>query len=221
MMRVWQKRLLFNRPAERIVITESGEITLDAQLYIITAVGGGSSGAGAFSALNANAYVCGVQGGVGGTLKVGVRVPVQTTLKITIGAGGQSVGFTNNQNPFYGNAGGDTIIEGLISGTLIAGGATAGGVQRTGTAFTRWPGTQGVNTIGDVVKIFEDNKNQITGGSYSGQFLAGPHLPVAVANTNYPENPMIGQGGDNGWESYTRFPTFPGGSGIVVIESWI
>lgn len=236
MLRAWQSRLLITRDEfKKMIITQSQTVRLYPRKYIITGVGGGAGGAIALIASSSSPTTykshMSAQGGVGGTFRVGVTVRDTTDLIITMGTGGAyaspSAGPSQSSTP-----GGNTTVQGLSVGSLVAGGGTAASarvdiststagssirVQYTGVVT---PGTQGQNTIPGGVTIFADNQNTILSGKRSGQIQAGGiGAPQPVLNTNYPDDPNRGSGGDYGDSGQNLLPV-SGGDGIVIIESW-
>lgn len=218
MIQGWQKFLLNARKSYRQVFTADATVTLDADRYIFSLVGGGANGIGGFTGMQANSYVGAAQGGVGGTLKVLVNLPQQTTLNLYIGKGAPAGTFYNSQT-HSGVAGGDTYIIGISGVTMRAGGGTAPQVTVANGVITPVAGVQGTNSQQGVVRVISDNEKKIISTTKTGQFRAGPRPAERVLNTNIEDYITNGSAGDNGWEGPQRLLAISGMNGIIIIES--
>ena len=221
MLRVWQKRLLDNRPAVTFEFATAGTHTqvIDAGIYDVWLVGAG--GGGACLRSNQSGKKHWARGGVGGVLHVRINVPVQTTITVNIGGGGSSRSgtFTSAGVTASGDNGGNTSISGFLNVALTAGAGTGARVQSSSTTATgRNVGKQGTNTASgsNVIAIIENNYNTIA--STQGTSSAQSRTASGQANTNWPEDTAKGSGGDVGW-SGNSFMSRIGGSGFVRIKT--
>lgn len=220
MIQAWQKRLLNNKPQYRRVFTENGTVTLDAGYYKFTLVGGGAGGIGGLVGRpgDPEQRLCVVQGGVGGTLIGLINIPVQTTLTLTVGLGGQKGGWQGTDTS-TGYAGQNTTVSGFAQGELVAGGGVAPSISIFRGNFTPTVGIQGINQYFDGFSILQDNKNKIVSTSLIGQVRDGSNPPTLLLNTNYEPDTTKGAGGNNGWAGNVQLLELPGGNGIIVIEN--
>lgn len=222
MLRLWQKRLLDNRPSVTFEFTTAGAHSqvIDAGIYDVWLVGAGGGGA-----MLRNSRVgdkAWARGGVGGVIHVRINVPVQTTITVNIGSGGASrMGtFSSAGVTASGDNGGNTSITGFANVTLIAGAGTGASVQSTSTTATnRYVGNQGQNTASgsNVIAVLENNLNTIT--STQGKSSANARTATGQANTNWSEDTQKGCGGDVGWTGATSFILKAGGIGFVRIKT--
>lgn len=222
MLRVWQKRLLDNRPSVTYEFATVGSHTqvLDAGRYDIWLVGAG--GGGSLLRQTQTGTKHWARGGVGGVLHVRVNVPVQTTITVTVGSGGASHqgDFTSAGATVSGDNGGNTTITGLLNATLIAGAGTGSNIRSTSTtACNRTVGVQGINTASgsNIVAILENNVNTIV--STQGSSSVVQRRSDGQLNTNWAENTQKGLGGDIGWLTPTDFVNRAGGIGFVRIKT--
>lgn len=188
MLRVWQKRLLDNNQPEIYEFAEAGAHTLDLGVGIweISLVGGGGGGAGAMQRY-LNRFTWG-DGGVGGTLRVRIKVPTKKTITINVADSSTSRYFESS----YGNAeqGKDTTITGLDDVVLVAGGGTAGSILQS--EIQPVPGIIGTNTAtgSNLISIIENNPITIVSKSGTTQ-----RTTSQTVNSNWPENTSCGAGG--------------------------
>lgn len=221
MLRVWQKRLLNNKPSATFEFATAGAHSqvIDAGIYDVWLVGGGGGGACLRqSQTNSKAWA---RGGVGGVLHVRINVPVQTTITVNVASGASSrqANFTSAGVTVSGNNGNATSITGFANVTLIAGGGTGATVQSTSTTATRRDvGTQGTNTASgsNVIAVIENNVNTIA--STQGTSSASSRTASGQPNTNWAENTQKGCGGDVGWAG-NSFILKVGGIGFVRIKT--
>lgn len=221
MLRVWQKRLLNNRPKVTYEFDTVGEHTqvLDAGMYDIWLVGGGGGGAVLRSSQSGTKHWA--RGGVGGVLHVRVNVPSQVTITVNVASGATSKygTFSSAGTVAQGDTGHATTITGLANVTLSAGGATGAKVQSSSTTATRRDvGVQGTNVANgsNVVAILENNVNTIL--STQGTSSSSSRTASGQPNTNWEENTQKGIGGDCGW-SGNNFLLKAGGIGFVRIQT--
>lgn len=191
---------------------------LAAGKYEITLIGGGGGAAGARStAVNNHHYA---QGGVGGTLQVIAKLNAAATVSIVVGAGGSTANgtFASAGTTVTGTAGGLSKITGFGDLTAQAGGGTGATIRSSSTsACSRTVGKIGTNTISGscLVETLIDNPTAIT--SLQSTSTGTSRTATGRENTNWPEDPKRGQGGDSGWRS-TSFLTMHGSSGFVRIR---
>lgn len=224
MIQAWQLRLLNNKPYINIEYTAGTyNETLPVGDYRITLIGHGGGAIGAQSRAGTFNWA---QGGVGGTLQVLVSLTKAANIQISVGGGGQA------QTKLYsgagvvlnGVAGTSTTITGIPNVTLVAGGGTGATFQSTTeSAGIRTVGVMGTNSVSGVKQVLINNPTNII--SDSGQFFTAAEIrePTGKANINYPNNTVIGRGGDCGWvtssSSYGAIRQITGGSGYVLIET--
>ena len=218
MIQAWQKYLLNPRKKYRQVFTTDGTGVFDAGRYFFTLVGGGASGIGGFNGIQPASSAGAAQGGVGGTLRVLVNIPMQTTLSLHIGKGA-AAGTFYNSGTHTGLSGGDTYITGLPGVTMQAGGGQAPSVTIANGVISPVPGLQGVNNYSGVIRVIADNAQKIISSNMTGQFRAGPRPAERVYNTNFPEDTSKGSAGGNGWNGPRAFLAIPGQDGLIIIES--
>lgn len=218
MIQAWQKYLLNARKKYRQVFTTDGTVVLDAARYFFTLVGGGASGIGGITGIQVDSHVGVAQGGVGGTLRVLVNIPMQTTLSLHIGKGAASGAFYRS-GTHTGLSGGDTYITGLSGVTMRAGGGRTPSITIANGVISPVPGLQGVNSYSGVIRVIADNAQKILSSSMTGQFRAGPYPAERVYNTNLSEDTSKGSAGGNGWRGPQVFLAMPGLDGLIIIES--
>lgn len=222
MLRVWQKRLLHNRPSVQFDFDTVGTHTqvIDAGIYDVWLVGGGGGGALLRQSQTGTKHYA--RGGVGGVLHVRINVPTQTTITVVVasGATGQMGTFASAGVTVQGTNGNPTTITGFANVTLTANGGTGARIQSTSTtASNRYVGTQGQNVASgsNIISILENNVNTIvsTQGTSSAQSRSATGQP----NINWEENTQKGCGGDFGWADSTSFINKAGGIGFVRIKT--
>lgn len=213
MLRAWQKRLLDNKKIVQYDITGSGnhEINLSAGIYDIWLVGAG--GGSALSVANNVKHYA--NGGVGGVICARVNVPTDTTVTVTIGAGGASrMSFGGSA---VADAGGQTTITGLQGVTMHAGAGTGASANLSNLSA----GIQGTNsaTGQNVLSIRENNVNTII--SETGISSASSKADQPQANTNWTENVNAGAGGNYSWTATNpvHYRGRYGSNGIARIKS--
>lgn len=188
MLRIWQKRLLDNNKPEIYEFAEAGAHTLDLGVGIweISLVGGGGGGAGAMSTIFD--LVGWADGGVGGTLRVRIKVPTKKTITINVADSSISRYF----GAAHGSAeqGKDTTITGLDDVVLVAGGGTSGSILQS--EFQPVPGIIGTNTAtgSNLISIIENNPRTIVSKSGRTQ-----RTTSQTVNSNWPEDTSCGAGG--------------------------
>lgn len=180
MLRVWQKRLLDNKPSVYLEF-KSGthEVELTSGQYEIILIG-----AGGFSAYLSRVVVSrptilyeyfGAQGGVGGTARARLNITGSPTVTIHVGERGGDK---------------DTYITGVEGFTLRAGGGTDSNVTsyNSGTA-----GQMGQNTMEGAFLSLESNAITIDSKTtYNSKASQLPLRFMSLANANYPEDPTYG-----------------------------
>ena len=215
MLRAWQKRLLNNRLSVEFEFATAGSHTqvIDAGIYDIWLVGGGGGGAMVGKTLsNTKRWA---RGGVGGVLYVRVKVPIQTTITVNVGAGGNSrIG--SNDDVITGNNGNNTTITGFSNVILKAGAGTGATVSGQDS---RTAGVQGTNTAtgSNVLSVIENNINTIT--STTGVSSSTKRTTTGQLNINWAEDTQKGLGGDIGWTTPANIVFKHGGTGFVRIKS--
>ena len=214
MIRAWQKRLLRSRADYTKDFNSAGTFqhTFEPGFYEITMVGGGGGGTSLKFASNNKTTV--VDGGVGGVLKVKIKVLTDTTATIRVGGGGNSKSKYEQSNIGQyvpADNGESTIITGLTGVNLTAGAGT--GAQNRTT-----PGTQGTNSYSgaNIVSVLENNVRTITSGF--SEVTATNRTGNPVYNTNFAENENKGCGGTVNWTGSTAKPV-NGGIGFVRIKT--
>lgn len=219
MIQAWQTRLLNNKPfvTKEYKAVGSYTDTLGVGDYLITVIGGGGGGVGAWGR-SGGTFDWG-QGGVGGTLQVKVSISKATQINVVVGAGGRTStqSYQGVVSGWGGTDGVDSYITGIPNVTLRAGAGTAASFVPTSiSGGTRTLGKQGTNTISGVKEIVANNTNKINaqGGAFS---TTTTRAATGLANTNWPENTLFGAGGDAGYTTMIQSRT--GGSGYVLIET--
>lgn len=225
MIQAWQLRLLNNKPYINIEHSTAGTYneTLPVGDYRITLIGHGGGAIGAQSRAGTFNWA---QGGVGGTLQVLVSLTKAANIQITVGGGGraQTILYSGAGVELNGVAGTATSITGIPNVTLVAGGGTgAKFISTTSSAGIRTVGVMGTNSVSGVKQVLINNPTNII--SDNGQLFTTAEIrePTGKANINYPNNTVIGRGGDCGWvtssSSYGTIRQITGGAGYVLIET--
>ena len=220
MIQAWQYRLLNNKPVVLIEYRQSGTYkeTLQPGDYEIDLVGQGGGSANGLSTSGTYSYVC---GGVAGTLRVRVSITQPTTITINLNSRNNSRTrqYTGVVAGWSGDPGGDTSITGIPGATLIAHGGGGGSFTPTSaTGGTRVSGLQGLVSVSGVKKVLiNSNDNVII--STNGQIpTTETRTSTGQLNSNYPDNPVYGAGGDGGRNGATT-QTRSGMAGVVIIKS--
>lgn len=197
MLRVWQKRLLDNKPSVYYEFTEgTHEIELVSGQYEILLIGSGGVSAYQAHAVLARPVIqyeyFGAQGGIGGTARATLNVSNSPTITIHVG---QRSGDK------------DTYITGIEGFTLRAGGGTNASVTSysSGTA-----GKMGQNTMQGAFLSLESNPITVESKTtYASKATALPLRFMTLLNPNYEPDTNYGSAGLSS----------AGTGGLVIIRS--
>lgn len=200
------------------IVTGLHSIQLSAGKYEITLIGGGGGAAGARSTVVNNHHYA--QGGVGGTLQFIATLVADTTIQVSLGAGGTTNATTfsgASTSDIAGTPGGATTISGWANLNASAGGGTAAKIRPTSSsACNRTVGTIGTNSVSGLAlrEIVIDNPNPCT--SSQSTSTGTTRTAVGRVNSNWPADTGRGKSGDHGWNNTTLIKMI-GASGYVRI----
>lgn len=172
MLRVWQKRLLDNKPIiEHEFTTGTHEIELPSGQYEIVLIGsGGLSNYRSEIVVSRPTTLWRVflaQGGVGGTVIARLNISGNPTITVHVGDSSEK----------------DTYITGIDGFVLRAGGGTNANVTSTSSGTA---GVIGTNTVsGSFLSIVENPEILESKTSYHSAIATIPLLFLNKSNTNY------------------------------------
>lgn len=189
MLRVWQKRLLDNKPiVEHEFTAGTHTIQLPSGQYEIVLIGSGglsdykSHVVSARPVLLWEAFLA--QGGIGGTAIVKLNVSGNPTITIHVGDSSEK----------------DTYITGIEGFVLRAGGGTNANVTSysSGTA-----GVMGTNTLtGSFLDIVSNPETIISSTYYNSRYKQVNYSLLNRANTNYQPNTAKGSASQTASNGY-------------------